>query len=574
MPQLPRPQRLRGIDVRNYGSFSASASTADRSAALLAAVTAARSATRYPSVYIPAGNWTVSGLAHGSVRFVGDGAGMTRLVHADGVSEPLIHFTDTASGSPPPAVPWYGVVGMTLVAGTSTTALIYYTGNIDNNTHVDDVQFQGNTSNASVDGLSCKDYLNLHMRKVRWDSIGGWGINVRDASVFSHAVLHVQDWTYDNQMGTAGNSDNGKGVLYVDCSGLGVEKGTVHFQDGRIELNDGLSGSWPSRSVFRFVQNATRLSTSAPQIKLMLDNVTGDAVERARHARWVSCDTGDIALHAHNCDLYGLDSIYNNDTHNAKNGIAGHTTAPYRLNLIVPDDTAYDQPESPQVTRFFGMGLSHHSSASTRADGFYTRGAMSYLRTPSNSDGLGYFAAKAVDTTLGRYGGTGASLGTGDISSGTASLAMSTIATAMVPGQLIVIAGAGVASANLTALVTDIDYDTETVTINTNASTTVTGAAVTTAVATFNYVPLVLYGSATLDFGSISAQTCAELTITVTGANTGDNVALGPPSSIEAGLSWSGYVSAANTVTVRLCNVTGSPIDPASASWRCVVTRK
>jgi hypothetical protein len=42
----------------------------------------------------------------------------------------------------------------------------------------------------------------------------------------------------------------------------------------------------------------------------------------------------------------------------------------------------------------------------------------------------------------------------------------------------------------------------------------------------------------------------------------------------HAGLAWSGYVSAANTVTVRLCNVTGSPIDPASASWRCVVTRK
>ena len=83
----------------------------------------------------------------------------------------------------------------------------------------------------------------------------------------------------------------------------------------------------------------------------------------------------------------------------------------------------------------------------------------------------------------------------------------------------------------------------------------------------------VLSASATLDFPSIAAQTCDEsLTITVTGAATGNVVSLGPPSGFENGLSATGYVSASNTVKVRLCNVTSGSIDPASASWRAMVT--
>ena len=82
----------------------------------------------------------------------------------------------------------------------------------------------------------------------------------------------------------------------------------------------------------------------------------------------------------------------------------------------------------------------------------------------------------------------------------------------------------------------------------------------------------ILSGSGTLDFGSIAAQESAELTVTVTGAATGDAVQLAPPSGIEANLTWCGYVSAADTVTVRVSNATASPIDPASATWGAVVT--
>lgn len=76
-----------------------------------------------------------------------------------------------------------------------------------------------------------------------------------------------------------------------------------------------------------------------------------------------------------------------------------------------------------------------------------------------------------------------------------------------------------------------------------------------------------LTATATLDFPSISSNGIAELTVTVTGAVSGNPVMLGPPSTIEAGLTWSGFVSAANTVTVRLHNNSSVSVDPASASW-------
>ncbi len=75
---------------------------------------------------------------------------------------------------------------------------------------------------------------------------------------------------------------------------------------------------------------------------------------------------------------------------------------------------------------------------------------------------------------------------------------------------------------------------------------------------------------ANLDFGSIAAGASADLTMTATGATSGNN-AFASPAGIEAGLIWSAWVSAANTVTVRMFNLTGSPIDPANRSWRCIV---
>ncbi len=73
--------------------------------------------------------------------------------------------------------------------------------------------------------------------------------------------------------------------------------------------------------------------------------------------------------------------------------------------------------------------------------------------------------------------------------------------------------------------------------------------------------------SATLDFGSIAAQACAALTITATGAATDNAIAPSWPAALEAGLAGLMHVSAADTITVRLCNVTAGAIDPASRTY-------
>ena len=81
----------------------------------------------------------------------------------------------------------------------------------------------------------------------------------------------------------------------------------------------------------------------------------------------------------------------------------------------------------------------------------------------------------------------------------------------------------------------------------------------------------ILTATATLDFGSISAQTGADLTITVTGAEVGDSVFIGLPAAPLAGVAFMGFVSAADTVTVRAMNYTGTSKDPASATYRTTV---
>ena len=82
-----------------------------------------------------------------------------------------------------------------------------------------------------------------------------------------------------------------------------------------------------------------------------------------------------------------------------------------------------------------------------------------------------------------------------------------------------------------------------------------------------------LNGSATLDFPSTSPNTYSDLTITVTGASTGDVVSLGAGASPGvANTSFFAWVSASNTVTVRFNNADASlTVDPGSATFKVSV---
>lgn len=83
----------------------------------------------------------------------------------------------------------------------------------------------------------------------------------------------------------------------------------------------------------------------------------------------------------------------------------------------------------------------------------------------------------------------------------------------------------------------------------------------------------VLTGSASLDFASIAAGASAVLTIAVAGASTTDRVLLNPPATLPNGVVPVAYVSAADTVTVRLNNVTAAAIDPAAMTYLVTVIK-
>lgn len=80
-----------------------------------------------------------------------------------------------------------------------------------------------------------------------------------------------------------------------------------------------------------------------------------------------------------------------------------------------------------------------------------------------------------------------------------------------------------------------------------------------------------LVGSEELDFGSIGAGLSADLTITVAGAVAGDPVAVGVPAALETGLTAFAFVSADDTVTIRMVNNTAGAVDAASGMFRVVV---
>ncbi|MDF2534062.1 MAG: hypothetical protein K0R18_219 [Bacillales bacterium] len=74
----------------------------------------------------------------------------------------------------------------------------------------------------------------------------------------------------------------------------------------------------------------------------------------------------------------------------------------------------------------------------------------------------------------------------------------------------------------------------------------------------------------TFDAPSIAANSLVEVTVTVTGVALGDTIVATPGTSLsaEASLIWSAYVSAADTVRIRLANISGSAIDPINRTWR------
>jgi hypothetical protein len=90
-------------------------------------------------------------------------------------------------------------------------------------------------------------------------------------------------------------------------------------------------------------------------------------------------------------------------------------------------------------------------------------------------------------------------------------------------------------------------------------------------------VKKVLSGTASVDFTALAAGTCENFTVTVTGAANGDAVAVGIPAAAWATTEYAtiqSFVSAADTVTVKRCNLTNATTalsNPAAVTIRATV---
>jgi hypothetical protein len=86
-------------------------------------------------------------------------------------------------------------------------------------------------------------------------------------------------------------------------------------------------------------------------------------------------------------------------------------------------------------------------------------------------------------------------------------------------------------------------------------------------------VPTYLTSSAVIDFGGIVPAGCAESTLPLAGAAPGDSVAPGWPATFETGLLGTMRVSASGVVAVRVCNLSGTTVDPAATTFRATILR-
>lgn len=76
-----------------------------------------------------------------------------------------------------------------------------------------------------------------------------------------------------------------------------------------------------------------------------------------------------------------------------------------------------------------------------------------------------------------------------------------------------------------------------------------------------------------LNPGPVGAADTLDVLVTITGAAVGDAVSVAPPAALEADLGFCAFVSATDTVKLRLVNPTAAPIDPLPGDWKFVVTK-
>jgi hypothetical protein len=86
-------------------------------------------------------------------------------------------------------------------------------------------------------------------------------------------------------------------------------------------------------------------------------------------------------------------------------------------------------------------------------------------------------------------------------------------------------------------------------------------------------VPTLLLVSQSITAGSLQPGSCSQSEIVAAGAATGDGVAPGWPASLPAGITGIMWVTAANTISVRVCNSGSAPTPAITDIFRASLVR-
>lgn len=103
-----------------------------------------------------------------------------------------------------------------------------------------------------------------------------------------------------------------------------------------------------------------------------------------------------------------------------------------------------------------------------------------------------------------------------------------------------------------------IEWTTATVTTPVGLTIGSSGTAISKSVA----------ATSTIDVANVTAKTCLDTTVTVTGAAAGAPCVVGAPTAAAANAAFTCYVSATDTVKLRACPLSDSDVDPASGSYQ------
>jgi hypothetical protein len=81
-------------------------------------------------------------------------------------------------------------------------------------------------------------------------------------------------------------------------------------------------------------------------------------------------------------------------------------------------------------------------------------------------------------------------------------------------------------------------------------------------------VKAILSGTVSVTISALSAAAEEDVDVTITGLAAGDIVTLMPPeAAMEAGVMFNCWVGAANTLSIRITNASGSSLTGSTTSW-------